>query len=828
MIGTQIGQLKITHKIGEGGFGVVYLALHVVLDKLFVVKVLLPRWSTDPEMVKRFINEARAASSIKHASIIEVGDCGQLPDGSWYMVLTYLEGGTLDGFLKSQGGPISMRLALQIMAPAAEALEAAHARDIVHCDLKPENIYLIRHEKNPHHPVVLDFGIARMTEQMSGLRTAPGMIAGTLAYMAPEQIFDRRMVDRRSDVYAVAVIFYQMVTGGWLPFQQPDAPGTFFELAPTAVYQLQRETAPIDPRKRGAQISDGFASALLSALQFEAARRPQTLGAFILLLAQSITGDPFEPDGVQIVKEFAPLLLKTTDLTETVRGNQPGAIGPAKPQRYQLGELLGQGGMAEVFRGMMLGAEGFWRPVAIKRIRPEISLRPEFSQLFVKEAKIIAAMSHPNVVTVIDFDHDPEGRLMLVLEFVDGIDLHRLMASGPLPDSVIIFILLETLRGLSYAHTFGTDRTMLGIVHRDISPHNILLSWDGAVKVNDFGIAKPREATEVSSSKVLRGKPAYMSPEQISGSPLDGRSDLFAVGIMAHEMITGERLFGTDDVQATMAHVMGRPIPRPSRKRRVDGDLERVVMKLLERNRNNRYATAAHAHDALAACKNAPPGGGIELSRFLSVRFPAEAAARRPPAKVEVAEPPKPTWTVPPELLPKPRKADRHSPRKATSVSMASGETTASSRPLSARWHVPAGVLLVGSAVAGVFVAAHMRRPAPMSQEAAAATSTASRDTPAPTRGMDVVPSATASDVTAPRDAAVSDAAVPDAAARDAAPLDVVPRPNVARPAVATPAAPPPAVHLVRPDAAAPAKGPQEGATRHRASRDGSDDVGGD
>lgn len=290
MIGTQIGQLTITRKLGEGGMGAVYLARHHILETLWVVKVLLPKWSQDGTMVQRFINEAKAASSIAHASIIEVGDCGQLAEGTWYIVMKYLDGGTLDRFLKSQGGPISMHLALQIVVPVADGLEAAHARDIIHCDLKPENIYLVHRGANPHHPVILDFGIARMSEEVSGVHTAPGMIAGTLAYMAPEQIFDRRTVDRRTDVYALAVILYQMVTGGWLPFQQSDAPAAFFDLAPTAVYQLQRETAPIDPRKRGAQISDGFASAILAALQHDPARRPQTQRAFILLLAQATPG----------------------------------------------------------------------------------------------------------------------------------------------------------------------------------------------------------------------------------------------------------------------------------------------------------------------------------------------------------------------------------------------------------------------------------------------------------------------------------------------------------------------------------------------------------
>jgi len=825
MIGTQIGQLKITQQIGEGGFGVVYLARHVVLEKLFVVKVLLPRWSTDPEMVQRFINEARAASSIKHPSIIEVGDCGQLADGSWYMVLAYLEGGTLDGFLKSQGGPISMRLALQIMAPAAEALEAAHARQIVHCDLKPENIYLIRHENNPHHPVVLDFGIARMTEQMSGMRTTPGMIAGTLAYMAPEQIFDRRTVDRRSDVYAVAVILYQMVTGGWLPFQQRDAPGAFFELAPTAVYQLQKETAPIDPRARCGQIADGFASAILSALQYDPARRPQSLGAFMLLLAQAIPGDSFEVDGVQILKDFAPLLLHTTNLTETVRGAKPGAVVPAKPARYQLGEQLGEGGMAEVFRGSMLGAEGFWRAVAIKRIRPELSALPQFAKMFVQEAQIVARLHHPNLVTVIDFDHDADGRLMLVLEFVDGVDLHRLMESGPLPDAVIIFILLEVLRGLAYAHAFGTDGSILGIVHRDISPHNILLSWDGAVKVSDFGLAKPREATQASASLVLRGKPAYMSPEQIDGTRLDGRSDLFAVGIMFHEMLTGERLFWADDNRTTMARVLDRPIPRPSRKRRVSPDLEAVVMKLLERNPAARYATAEQAFAALAACKDASAGICLELMRLLSVRFPAQAAARRPSHPPKENAPAVPAVTVSAAL--RPEKAAAQSPRKATSVSMAVGEATADPpHPHARRRWLPGVLLGLGGSVAVIaFVVGRMQHER-LSMESAATTPTPPHDTSSSFAAGSVAPVTSTTGVIAP-----GDAGVPDAAVRDAAILGAPPSSAVAPPVVPAPTAPSATTRSVRPATAAPAKAPQSPAAapqRPRPEHADSDDVGGD
>lgn len=829
MIGIQIGQLTVTRKLGEGGFGAVYLAQHRVLGSLWVVKVLLPQWSQDPGMVQRFINEAKAASSIEHDSIIEIGDCGQLADGTWFIVMKYLDGGSLDGFLKSQGGPISMHLALQILAPVASGLEAAHARQIVHCDLKPENIYLIRKGANPHHAVILDFGVARMSEQLSGVRTAPGMIAGTLAYMAPEQIFDRRTVDRRSDVYAIGVILYQMVTGGWLPFQQSDAPAAFFDLAPTAVYQLQKDTAPIDPRRRGAQISDGFASAILAALQYDPARRPQSVRAFILLLAQATPGDQFQPDGIAIVRRYAEDLLEVTNLTETVRGTKPDT-SPAKTSRYQVGEQLGEGGMAEVFRGTMIGAEGFVRTVAIKRIRPEFSSLPRFAQMFVQEAQIVSQLAHPNVVSVLDFDRDADGRLILVLEFVEGMDLDRLLESGAIPHSVVIFVVSEILSGLGYAHHLPAGGDVRGIVHRDVSPHNVLLSWEAAVKLADFGLAKPREASEASASVQLRGKVAYMSPEQVNGNALDGRSDLFAVGVMLHEILTGESLFWKDDIQTTITRVLNRPIPRPSLTRRVAPDLEAVVMRLLERDPAARYATAEQALEALAGCVDASPRGRSELARLLVERFPQEAASRasRPPIRVNESIPPSPppnhprTQTAPPHLDPRlaPPPGPAARPAQPTSVSMAASESMPSPQQTPTRRRLLTGVALavVASAAVGVFIGVRTPRAQPPSESPGSPMSPAPGKKPSPvTASPTVAALATdAASVTTSLDAGVRDAIAPDAAPTIDASVPTAAAP-IERP-VRAPAANPPRA----------TKPPQTPAPRRPAVPTKPDDVGGD
>jgi len=282
-----------------------------------------------------------------------------------------------------------------------------------------------------------------------------------------------------------------------------------------------------------------------------------------------------------------------------------------------------------VFIGSTLGAEGFSRRVAIKRVLPGYSDNPSFAQMFVSEAQISSRLAHPNIVSVLDFDRDPDGRLFLVMELVEGKDMDALAASGPLPYPVVIFLISEVLRGLGHAHDLPISAGMRGIVHRDVSPHNVLLSWDGAVKVSDFGIAKARNASEATASVFIKGKPAYMSPEQANGKPLDGRSDLFAVGVMLWEMLAGQRLFVGADTMSTLAAVLFGQIPRPrSIRPDIPADLEHVTMKLLERDLPARYGSAEEAIDDLLACDQAPKNGREQLMRVLAERFPHEAPVR--------------------------------------------------------------------------------------------------------------------------------------------------------------------------------------------------------
>jgi hypothetical protein len=297
--------------------------------------------------------------------------------------------------------------------------------------------------------------------------------------------------------------------------------------------------------------------------------------------------------------------------------------------KYRFGRLIGGGGMAEVYEATAIGAEGFARPVAIKRMLPALSLDPSFGQMFVNEARIASLLHHENIVSVLDFDRDADGRYFLVMELVSGVDLRRLASSGPLPWGVIAFLLAGVLNGLGYAHELEAGGRALRIVHRDVSPHNVMVSWDGAVKIVDFGIAKALAATGASRSNTLKGKMAYMSPEQAHGLELDGRADVFAVGVMGHELITGQKLFPGQTEVEVLARLLTQPIQWPRAWRPdVPADLEAVVMQMLERDRDARFANAQAAQEALLATSVVDPRAQIALRELLRQRF-AEAPRRR-------------------------------------------------------------------------------------------------------------------------------------------------------------------------------------------------------
>jgi serine/threonine protein kinase len=273
--------------------------------------------------------------------------------------------------------------------------------------------------------------------------------------------------------------------------------------------------------------------------------------------------------------------------------------------KYFLLERINVGGMAEVFKAKTFGVEGFERLVAVKRILPNIAEDEEFIAMFIDEAKIAVQLQHANIAQIFDLGK-VEDSFFIALEYVNGRDLRaifdRMRSKGdPLPIALACYVMMQVCEGLDYAHNKrdGQGRE-LHLIHRDISPQNVLIGYDGEVKLIDFGIAKAAGKASTTQAGILKGKFGYMSPEQVRGLPIDKRSDIFAVGIVLYELLTGERLFVGETDFSTLEKVRNVEIVPPSAyNKKISPELERLILKALARDPEDRYQNAIDLHDDL-------------------------------------------------------------------------------------------------------------------------------------------------------------------------------------------------------------------------------------
>jgi serine/threonine protein kinase len=267
-------------------------------------------------------------------------------------------------------------------------------------------------------------------------------------------------------------------------------------------------------------------------------------------------------------------------------------------QRYKVLEKIASGGMAEVFRAESAGLEGFKKTVAIKRVLPHLSEKKQFIGMFLDEARVSAQLSHSNCVQVFDIGVG-DNTYFIVMEYVDGADLkgvieHRRKTSTPFPVEEACLICVRICEGLSYAHEL-TDHSgeSLHIVHRDMSPPNVLITRFGEVKIVDFGLAKANSQLEKSEPGIIKGKFSYLSPEAAQGLPVDAKTDIFAVGIILWELLAGRRLFmGETDLETVRMVQQARVPPIRQINPKVSVELERVIMRALAGDPAVRYQTA--------------------------------------------------------------------------------------------------------------------------------------------------------------------------------------------------------------------------------------------
>jgi serine/threonine protein kinase len=296
-----------------------------------------------------------------------------------------------------------------------------------------------------------------------------------------------------------------------------------------------------------------------------------------------------------------------------------------KPGRYHIARKIADGGMAEIFLGTQHGMEGFERPVVLKRILAALVADPQFRNMLIDEAHVAMGLGHSNIVQVLDLGH-VRGRYFLVLELVDGWDLSQILARATaanfaIPPEIQLYIAAEVCRALAYAHARTRDGQPLAIVHRDVSPQNVLLSEQGEVKLTDFGIAKAMGRRERTNQGVIKGKLAFMSPEQASGSILDNRSDLFSLGTILYLFFTGRRPFeAPTDLESIMLVRECRFAAPEEVKPSLDPAMAKIIRRALERLPSRRYQ---NADEMLVDIENVQrtvyrPAGQTELKRWLA------------------------------------------------------------------------------------------------------------------------------------------------------------------------------------------------------------------
>ena len=357
--------------------------------------------------------------------------------------------------------------------------------------------------------------------------------------------------------------------------------------------------------------------------------------------------------------------------------------------RYRAVQKIADGGSAEVFLAEQMGAAGFKRLVVLKRIRPELYADAQYREMLIEEAQLAMSLHHSNLVEVLDVG-EANGRYFLVMELVDGWTLHRIMrrardAGMPLPPELAVYITAEICRALAYAHLRSEGGEPLNIVHRDVCPNNVLISMHAEVKLTDFGIAKARTRTAHTKIGMIKGKPAFMSPEQTRAEPLDARSDLFSVGTVLYALLTDTLPFPGPSDQELLIQVSNADVPSPDKlKPELPKEVCKLVLKAMAKKRENRFSSAQEMLGALEQVQRSAlkPAGRSELENFLrtlSAKDCATAITKQtmPPAANEVPEwialsaeqsivPEQtatqramPTFVPPPALTRRPRKPSR-------------------------------------------------------------------------------------------------------------------------------------------------------------------------
>ena len=558
------GKYRLLAPLAQGGMGSLYLACQgeAGFEKLCVVKTVLPHLA-DKEYVARFRDEAKLVVQLSHGNLVPVFDAG-MATGELYIAMDFVDGKDLRAVWNrcaKKGIAFPVDVAVHIVRELARGLHHAHIAgglQLVHRDVSPPNVLLAFSGEVK----LTDFGLAASTIKIE--KTAPGVIYGKVSYMAPEQARGEPL-DGRTDQYAAAIILWELLTGRQLfPAGDPDvlhrvrkpqleAPSKRAPRVPPRLDAIVMRALAVDRTQRFADC-EGFRVALAEFLAREA---PATDTARVAAFLRELFDGEIEEERVKRTdlveksriekKSRAQLKTATTpeptgdpDLDGAGSDEQVDIVGTVIGERYQVSRVIGEGGMGRVYEGEHIE---IGKRVAIKLLHPGYSRAPELVERFRREARSASRIGHPNIIDVTDSGTTELGQVFFVMELLEGHDLaHDLESHVRLPVERAIPIAIQLTRALEAAHAAG-------IVHRDLKPENIFLvnrvGQTDFVKVLDFGIARSVDIQGIKEGRLTdpgmaMGTPEYMAPEQASGKSIDARADIYSVGAIMYEMLTGK------------------------------------------------------------------------------------------------------------------------------------------------------------------------------------------------------------------------------------------------------------------------------------------------
>ena len=589
MIGRVVSHYKIVEKLGEGGMGAVFKAEDTKLRRAVALKCLPLQLASDEKVKQRFLHEAQASSALNHPNIATIFYMFE-EEGQEFICMEYVEGQTLTELIGSD--PLPINRALEIAIQVADGLSEAHKKGIIHRDIKADNIMI-----TPRGLIkIMDFGLAKLKGVSHLTRT--GSTLGTIAYMSPEQAQGLE-VDLRTDIFSLGVVFYEMLAAK-RPFRGEHEAAILYSL-------LNEDPEPIEISPQ--TVVPAITTILQKSLEKDTAYRYQTMEEMLadLRAARKIfegTPTPSTP-GQDITPVMEGISLGTEMLDpEQLIGQTIG--------NYQVIEEIGRGGMGIVYKALQISLN---REVALKVLPKQFTLDAEFLHRFRREARAAAGLNHPNIVQIYEIGQQ-SGINFFVMEYVEGVNLKNLIEQeAPFPLLKAIDIIWDTCNALDFAHTHG-------VIHRDIKPHNIMISKIGETKVFDFGIARAADSAGLTTTGTSIGTPQYMSPEQARGEKeMDGRADLYSLGIVFYEMIVGMVPFeGSTAVGTMYRHVNEIPDPPSKVNPDVPEELNRIVMKTLQKEKEKRYQTGAEMIDDLRLVKENLPADRDESAKRTSPR----------------------------------------------------------------------------------------------------------------------------------------------------------------------------------------------------------------